>query len=311
MEDPRLKGSVELKQALEFVKDDNPRTKLEQAEGAAYIPAKQLYMVIDKEAVIRNKAVAPQDYDKIVDTLKIDFGNRHYITKDELMVLDMIAHNNWERPMYFAITVGRDKYLSLQDYFQLEGFGYRLVPIKTVSQDDGLSVGRVDSKSMYQNVMNNFKWGNMNNPKVYIDENNSRMMMNIRNTFNRLAGQLVVEGQPEKAVQVLDKAVELIPHKIVPYNYFSMLMAETYFQAGKPEKGKEILQTILTDYKEQLDYFFKLNRPMRNSVDDEIQRLLYFMREMGALCARQSQADLGKEITTVFEGYLNRYSSLK
>lgn len=311
MEDPRVKGAVELKQAIDFVKDDNPRTKLEQAEGAAYIPSKKLYMVVDKEAVKRYKAVPEKDYDKIVDTLKIDFGSRHYITKDELMVLDMIAHNNWERPLYWAITVGRDKYLNLQDYFQLEGFAYRLVPIKTEASDGGLNVGRVDSKVMYESVMNKFKWGNMNSPKVYIDENNSRMMMNIRNTFNRLAEQLNDEGQPEKAVQVLDKGVELIPHKVVPYNYFSMLMAETYFKAGHPEKGKEIINTIMTDYKEQLDYFFKLNRPMRASVDDEIQRILYFMREMGALCARQKQADLGKEVTTAFEGYLNRYSSLK
>jgi len=311
MEDPRLKGAVELKQALEFVKDDNPRTKLEQAEGAAYIPSKKLFMVVDKEAVKRYKAVPEQDYDKIVDTLKIDFGNRHYITKDELMVLDMIAHNNWERPLYFAITVGRDKYINLQDYFQLEGFAYRLVPIKTEASEGGINVGRVDSKAMYENVMNKFKWGNMNSPKVYIDENNSRMMMNIRNTFNRLADQLNTEGQPEKAAQVLDKGVELIPHKVVPYNYFSMLMAETYFKTGHAEKGKEIINTIMTDYKEQLDYFFKLNKPMRASVDDEIQRILYFMREMGALCARQQQADLGKEVTTSFEGYLNRYSSLK
>jgi len=311
MEDPRLKGAVELKQALEFVKDDNPRTKLEQAEGAAYIPSKKLFMVVDKEAVKRYKAVPEQDYDKIVDTLKIDFGNRHYITKDELMVLDMIAHNNWERPLYFAITVGRDKYINLQDYFQLEGFAYRLVPIKTEASEGGINVGRVDSKAMYENVMNKFKWGNMNSPKVYIDENNSRMMMNIRNTFNRLADQLNTEGQPEKAAQVLDKGVELIPHKVVPYNYFSMLMAETYFKTGHAEKGKEIINTIMTDYKEQLDYFFKLNKPMRASVDDEIQRILYFMREMGALCARQKQADLGKEVTTSFEGYLNRYSSLK
>ena len=97
----------------------------------------------------------------------------------------------------------------------------------------------------------------MNDPKVYIDENNSRMMMNIRNTFNRLAETLVDEGQNEKAAQVLDRGVELIPNKIVPYNYFSMMMAETYFKAGKPEKGKEIITTIMTDYKEQLDYFLQ------------------------------------------------------
>jgi len=310
MEDPRLKGSVELKKALDFVKDDDKRTKLEQADYAAYIPSKKLFMVVDKAAVIKNKVVEPQDYDKIVDTLKIDLSSKHYITKDELMVLDMIANNNWERPMYFAITVGRDKYMNLQDYFQLEGLAYKLVPVKTES-DGGINMGKVDSKLMYANVMDKFKWGNMNNPKVYIDENNSRMMMNIRNTFNRLAETLVAEGQNDKATRVLDRCVELIPHKVVPYNYFSMMMAETYFKAGQPEKGKEIINTIMTDYKEQMDYFFKLNKPMRASVDDEIQRILYFMREMGMVCARGQQAELGKEVTSSFEGYLNRYSSFK
>lgn len=309
MEDPRLKGSVELKKALEFVKDENPRTKLEQADYASYIPSKKLYLVVDKAAVIKNKAVEPQDYDKIVDTLKIDFSDKHYISKDELMVLDMIANNNWERPIYFAITIGRDKYLNLQDYFQLEGLAYKLVPIKTIS-DGGINMGRVNSKLMYQNVMENFKWGNMERPDVYIDENNSRMMMNIRNTFDRLAETLVEEGQNDKATKVLDRCIELIPHKVVPYNYFSMMMAETYFKAGQPVKGKEIITTIMTDYKEQLDYFFKLKKPMRNSVDEEIQRILYFMREMSMICTRNNQPELLKEVSTSFNSYLERYSSL-
>ncbi|MFA5329202.1 MAG: DUF2723 domain-containing protein [Prolixibacteraceae bacterium] len=309
MEDPRLKGSVELKKALDFVKDENPRTKLEQADFAAYIPSKKLYMVVDKEAVIRNKAVEPQDYDKIADTLTIDLSNKHYLTKDELMVLDMIANNNWERPIYFAITIGRDKYINLQDYFQLEGLAYRLVPIKTNS--DGINIGRVSTKQMYENVMDKFKWGNMNDPKVYIDENNGRMMMNIRSTFNRLAETLVTEGQNEKATKVLDRCVELIPNKVVPFNYFAMMMAETYFKAGESEKGKEIIHTIMSNYKGQLDYFFVLDRSKRNSVDDEIQRMLYFMREMSMICNRNNQTELSKEVSASFNSYLERYSSLK
>jgi len=310
MEDPRLKGSVELKKALDFVRDEDKRTKLEQADYAAYIPSKKLYLVVDKAAVIRNKAVDPADYDKIVDTLIIDLSSKHYITKDELMTLDMIANNNWERPIYFAITIGRDKYMNLQDYFQHEGFADRLVPIKTPS-DGGINFGRVNTRLMYKNVMENFKWGNMNDPKVYIDENNARMMMNIRSTFNRLAEALVAEGQNEKAIKVLDRCVELIPHKIVPYNYFSMLMAETYFKAGQPEKGKDIVNTIMTDYKEQLDYFFKLDKPKRSSVDDDIQRCLYFMREITMICTRNKQPELLKDVSTSFNSYLERYSSLK
>jgi len=310
MEDPRLKGSVELKKALDFVKDENPRTKLEQADFAAYIPSKKLFMVVDKAAVIRNKAVDPKDYDKIVDTINIDLSSKHYITKDELMTLDMIANNNWERPIYFAITIGRDKYMNLQDYFQHEGFADRLVPIKTPS-DGGLNFGKVNTKLMYNNMMENFKWGNMNNPKVYIDENNGRMMMNIRSTFNRLAETLVDEGQNEKAIQVLDRCVELIPNNIVPFNYYSMMMAETYFKAGQSAKGKVIINTLMTDFEEKLDYFFKLNKPMRNSVDDEIQRSLYFMREITMICTRNNQPVLLKEVSTSFNSYLERYSSFK
>jgi len=310
MEDPRLKGgAIDLKQALEFVKDDNPRTKLEQADNAAYIPSKKLYLVVDKAAVIRNKAVEPEDYDKIVDTLKIDLSNKHYLTKDEVMVLDMIANNNWERPLYFAITVGRDKYINLQDYFQLEGLAYRLVPIKTKS--DGLNIGKVDSKDMYKNVMEDFKWGNMNDPKVYIDENNGRMMMNIRNTFDRLAESLVEQGQKDKAVQVLDRCNELIPNSIVTYNYFALRMSETYFKAGQPAKAKEMIETIMDNYKGDLNYYFQLNRNMRSSVDEEIQRILYFMREMTMICSRNNQPELQKEVTATFNSYLDRYSSLK
>jgi len=309
MEDPRVKGSVELHKALDFVRDDDPRTKLEQADNAAYIPSKKLFLVVDKAAVIRNKVVEPKDYDKIIDTLTIDLSGKRYITKDELMILDMIANNNWQRPIYFAITVGRDKYLNLQDYFQLEGLAYKLVPIKT--KPDGINFGKVNSDVMYTNVMDNFKWGNMEKPEVYIDENNSRMMMNIRNTFNRLASTFVEEGNNAKAINVLDRCEELIPNKIVPYNYFSMLMAETYFKAGQPAKAKEIINTIMTDYKEQLDYFFKLDQGKRNSVDEDIQRCLYFMREMTTICTKNNQPELGKEIAGSFESYLGRYSSLK
>jgi hypothetical protein len=309
MEDPRLKGSVELQKALDFVRDDDPRTKLEQADNAAYIPSKKLFYVVDKAAVIRNKAVDPKDYDKIVDTITIDLSSKHYITKDELMIMDMIANNNWKRPIYFAITVGRDKYLNLQDYFQLDGLAYKFVPIKT--NPDGINFGKVNSDIMYKNVMENFKWGNMEKPEVYIDENNARMMMNIRNTFNRLASTLVDEGKNAKAITVLDRCVELIPHKIVPYNYFSMLMADTYFKAGQPAKGKDIINTIMANYKEQLDYFFKLDQVKRSSVDEDIQRCLYFMREMTTICTKNNQAELGKEVAASFESYLGRYSALK
>ncbi|RKD92441.1 glycosyltransferase family 117 protein [Mangrovibacterium diazotrophicum] len=307
MNDPRLKGPVELSKALDFVRDSNPATKLAQADNAAYIPTKKLFVKVDKEAVIRNKVVPPELYDQIVDTIFIDFGNKNYLVKDELMVLDMIANSNWERPLYFAITVGRDKYMGLQDYFQLEGFAYRFTPVKTKS--DGLYFGTVNTDKMYKNMMNDFKWGNMNHPDVYIDENNQRMMINIRNNFNRLAESLINENKNDSAVQVLDRCVELIPNRIVPYNYFSQQTAANYFAAGANDKGTALMTDIFNSYKQEMDYYLSLNSDLQTSVDEEMQRILYFLREMGMTATKYEQDDLAAEITGQFNDYLGQYSS--
>jgi hypothetical protein len=136
LSDPRIKGAVDLEQAMDFVANDDPRTKLSQADNAPYIPGKVLAYKVDKEAVIRNKVVRPEDYDKIVDTIYIDLSNKNYLPKDEMMILDLIANNKWERPIYFAITIGNDKYLNLKNYFQVEGFAYRFVPIRSEQQPD-------------------------------------------------------------------------------------------------------------------------------------------------------------------------------
>lgn len=308
MNDPRIKGAVDLKKALDFVKDDNPKTKLTQADNAAYIPSKRLFLKVDKEAVIRNKVVPEAQYDQIVDTIFIDFGNKNYVTKDELMVLDMIANSNWERPIYYAITVGRDKYLGLQDYFQLDGFAYRFTPVKT--EQSGIYFGRVNTERMYQHMMNDFKWGNMNDPRVYIDENNQRMMMNIRNNFNRLAESLVQEGRKDSAIKVLDRSLELIPHDIVPYNYFSLQLAEDYLSAGAMDKGTKVMREIYESYKEEMDYFLKLDDKYLVSVDEEIQRIMYFLREMSLITNEYKLEDFSKEITASFNNYFQAYSTL-
>ena len=307
MSDPRIKGPIELRTAIDFIKNDNPKTKLTQADNAAYIPTKQLYYVVDKQAVIRNKVVDPKDYNNIADTIFIDFGNKSYITKDELMVLDMIDQTNWERPIYWAITVGRDKYLGLQDYFRLEGFAYRFVPLK--SKSDNMQVGGVDTDLMYKSMMKDFTWGNMEKPNVYIDENNSRMMMNIRNNFNRLAQALIEEGKKDSAIAVLDRCSELIPHKKVPYNYFTMLMAESYFKAGASGKGSEIIRTMNGMYHQEIDYYLSLNKNLISLVDDDIQRALYFIREMNTICVQNGQEGLAKEIQDGFTKYMKLYSS--
>ncbi|WP_321289715.1 DUF2723 domain-containing protein [uncultured Sunxiuqinia sp.] len=308
MNDPRIKGAVELKKALDFVKDDNPKTKLSQADNASYIPSKRLFLKVDKEAVIKNGVVPESEYDLIEDTIFFNFENKNYITKDELMVLDMIANSEWKRPIYYAITVGRDKYLGLQDYFRLDGLAYRFTPVK--SKQDGIYFGRVNTDKMYEHMMKDFKWGNMNDPDVYIDENNQRMMMNIRNNFNRLAESLIEENKTDSAINVLNRSMELIPSKIVPYNYFSLKLAENYMAAGELGKGQEVMRDIFNSYKEEMDYYLSLDYKYLVSVDEEVQRLMYFMREMAVTASKYKLDDFSKEISDSFNSYYQSYTTL-
>lgn len=310
----QIKRPVSLKEAIDFVRSDDPGTKLVQADNASYIPSRQLVYPVDKAAVLANKVIDPKNADSIVPQMDINLtGN--YLTKDELMILDIIANNNWKRPVYFAITVGRDKYLNLQDYFQTEGFAYRLVPIKTPSENG--QVGRVRTSVMYDNIINKFRWGNMNDPRVYLDENNIRMSMNVRNSFVRLADGLLEEGKRDSAIAVLDRCNELVPNEKVTYNYFNLLMAESYYRAARNgmtnigsislsvevdlylpavEKANEVVNIMAKNCEEELKYYFTLEPKFRATIQEDLQRSFYIMRELSNISGNYGEKALSQSI---------------
>ncbi len=313
LDDSRIKRDyVSLTEAVDFIADENPATKLKQANDASYIPKKIIRFKIDKEAVIRNKVVSPEDYDKIVDEIVIDLSGKSILSKDEMMILDMLATNNWERPIYWAITVGRSKYLNLQDYFQVEGFAYRLVPIKTKSSPQELQYGRVQTNLMYNNLMNKFKWGNMNNPEVYIDETNSRMMTNIRNSFNRLAIALIAEGKKDSAIAVIDRCNELVPNEVITYEYFALNLAGSYFTAGAPEKGLEMLEKTFENLNDELNYYFSLDAKfcLTAGVFEEIQRDMFYLQTMQRIAQKSGQAEFTAKVSETLQLYYEAYNSL-
>ncbi len=335
LDDPRIKReTVDLREAVSFVGSEDPATKLRQAGNASYIPKKVISYPIDKEAVIRNNVVRPEDYDKIVDTMYIDLRHKDYLPKDEFMILDLIANNNWERPIYFAITIGSNKFMNLQDYFQLEGFAYRLVPIrKETPSNERINFGSVASDIMYNNLMEEFKWGNMNNPDVYIDENNARMMTNIRNNFNRLAQQLVSEAfetvstgetqvdmpspeerivnedKIEKAIRVVERGFDLVPTRVVPHEFFSLDMINTLYEAGAIEKAREKAMDAHHAFTDMLGYLFSMNPRFRNSgdVNDEIQKNLFYLQKLERIARAAGDEDTADKAGGSLEEFYNRF----
>jgi hypothetical protein len=223
------------------------------------IPTDSIVMTVDKEAVRRSGMLIPGD--SIPDVMHIylrDANGRpkRALYKSELMMLDMMQYANWERPIYIAITVGAENQLGMANHFMQEGLAYRFTPFDT----EKLGC-KIDSEKMYDNLMHKFKFGGIDKPGIYIDENVMRMCYTHRRVFSQLITQLVKEGKKEKALAALDYAEKMIPAFNVPYDYQngSMQMAEAYYQLGEKEKANKIMDELANKSCEYMMWYLSLN----------------------------------------------------
>jgi len=262
-------GHVELKEVMKFISDDSPQSKIPTSRGKTdYCPTNKLKLTIDKEKIIKLGLVKKEDEQNIVDEIKWSLKGQGF-AKNQLMVLDILSNFNWERPIYFAITVGQDNFMGLEEYFQLEGLAYRFLPVKNKSLDG--QTGVVSTSIMYENLINKFKWGNMQDPKIYLDETNMRMTMNFRNNFARLADALIFKGENEKAKIVLDKCIEVMPNEAVPFNYFNLPIADAYYRINEKEKASQIGKELANNYFDELNYYNSIDKKSLVSMQRDYQ----------------------------------------
>ncbi len=286
--------------------DDNRyKTPLQNGETVNYLPTTKFSLPVNKKVVLEEGIVAPKDSSKIVDAVNWDIRKQH-ITKNEMMVLDMLSTADWHRPIYFATTVGNSLYLNLEDYFQLEGLAYKLVPIKEKSRSFG-SEGSINTDILYDNMMNKFKWGGLDvNPdKIYLDENNRRFIMNFKSSFKNLAEALIKEGKNDKAEKVLDKCNSIFTDKLAPYGYYDVLMAELYFKINKPEKAVKILTTTADNYQDELEYYCSLDDKYLLGMQDDVGRLGALYQEVLSRLYNNGQDEAAQKYTLRAYSLLN------
>jgi hypothetical protein len=231
------------------------------------------------------------------------------VLKAELMILDLLATNNWERPVYFAITVGDDSYLGLQEYFQLEGLAYRLIPVKSPNMGRGDDFGRVNTQLMYENMMTKFKWGGVEKRDLYMDENNIRMTMNLRSNFERLATNLIREGKKDMAIKAIDKCFAMLPPNNVPYNFFAIQLSEAYYRAGEFAKPDKIMTDYAAILHKELDWYFVQKRPVYKDYDGEVQRTMSLLKYLMDIARRNKRDDLIKKLEPKFKELEFKYMS--
>jgi len=298
----------ELKDLLNFALSDDPAAKytIQSGKMLDYIPTKKFKLTVDKQAALATGTVPKELADSIVDKMEWTMTD-NAIEKNNLAVLDIIAHNNWKRPIYFSITTGNDAYINLEDYFQLEGLAYRLVPIKVRKEAVRLAgmqiTGRVYSKAMFDHLMNKFKWGNMKDSTVYLDETNLRMTMNMRNNFVRLANALEAEGKKDSAVKVLDRCMEVMPESSVPYDYFVLLIAESYYNAGATAKANKIMARLITLFEQDIVYFRAFSGDMAKEIESKKSQALRIMGATGYVAELYKQDSLSKKANAIYEKY--------
>jgi hypothetical protein len=186
--------------------------------------------------------------------------------KGDLAIMDLLSTNKWNRPVYFSTTVPSTQYKGLEKFFIQEGLAYRIVPVKTDKPELG-EFGMIDPLVMYDNVMNKFSWGNAADPSVYLDENNKRMFSNFRRIFGTLGKQLLLNGDTLKAIEVVHRGLEIVPSEKLPYDYFTVGIAEVLIGAGKTEEGEKLLNDVLKYSKEYLDYAISLRPEERYGLE--------------------------------------------
>ena len=240
------------------------------------IPTDTLYITIDKEAVRRSGMMMASD--TIPDRMVISLAGKRAIYKKDMMMLEMLAQCNWERPLYVATTVGSDNYMNLGDNFVQEGLAYRITPFNTKAP----GAKNFDTEKVYNNVMNRFKWGGLDKPGLYIDETVMRMCYTHRHLLAQLAMQLIAEGQNAKAEKVLRKAEKVLPEYNVPYTFMSGAadMARAYALIGKKADAARILNKVWADAKSYADYYLQLTGSRFMMSQNDVLRQLYIMQNI-------------------------------
>lgn len=264
--------TVDIKTWMNWVASEDPRTKVELNSGQfiSSFPSKVIRIPVDKEAVLKNGIVEAKDADLIVPyidiTLKGDF-----VYKNRMMMLDIIANNNWKRPIYFSGgAFGDDDYLWMKDYLQLDGVVYKLVPIKTpVDKRNPFDMGRISSDKMYD-IVTKWDWGNSGDPNVYHDTETRRNGITYRSNLARLAEALIKEHKFEKAEKILDLGMQKMPVSL--FEYYSLLepFVLSYYEIGATEKAREVFDETSSKHAEYLVYYANMSREEQRENLEEI-----------------------------------------
>jgi len=305
----RLPDTLLIKDWMRWVESNEAITKGDLQSGAQVntFPTKHIRIPVDKEAVLKNGIVPQKDADLIVPHIDIKLKG-DILYKNRLLMLDIIANNNWERPIYFTGgSFGDDDYLWMKDYLQLDGLTYKLVPIRTpIDKKNPFDMGRIDSEVMYHNVKS-WDWGNSDSPDIYHDPETRKNAITYRSNLARLVENLINEKQLTKAAEILDLGMQKLP--IEYYEYYTLIepYITGYYEVGQLEKARDLWNKLAVKYQEKLTYFSSLSLDKQYAYAEDIVTNIERYRSVVDLLIINKDDQLVKQKAEEFNSYLRLF----
>ncbi len=295
--------AVDLRQAIDFIRSDNPRTRIDLGYSVVdYLPAKKLALPVNRANVLASGIVAEKDAALIEDTVYINI-DKGTLDKGEMMFLDMLATFDWKRPLYFTQTQSIAE-LGLRDYLQFDGYAYRLVPIRTPGTS--ITQGRIDVDYVYPLLMGTFRYGNVADQRVYCDYF-TRYNFNVsqtRNAFARLSSALSERGDTLRAVEVCDRALELMPTRQIGNSYIQTIpLIEAYYKAGATEKGDAMMTQYIDELEQYVDYYARFRGQKADLVAGAMDDKLSHLASLYGLAREHNREESRKRVEEIFDRY--------
>jgi hypothetical protein len=306
--DVGIKGYIELKDLVDFIKSDDPRTfmPLQNGDKMKFFPSKKIKLTVDKEACIKYGIVPKYLEGQMVDTIYWTIKSSQ-LGKNDIMLLDLVANNHWRRPLYFASPASVNNCFNVDSFCLVQGWVYKFMPVKATKEDFIKNMGGVDPLTSYDLLMNKFAWGNLNDPHVYVDPESLNNQARPKTNMLRTVQSLIGIGKNKEAINLMDKYFELFPDSKFPYDMYTMPFAEMYYKVGETAKANKIMERIGRIYAQNLDYYFMFKGQRREYFTKDIEQSLGVLRRMNYIAMENKQTKLATYVDKLFQEELKKY----
>ena len=303
-----IKGYVELKDMIDFIKSDDPQTflTLQNGEKMKFFPSKLVKITVDSAACVKYGIVPKHLHGKMVDSIYWKIRSNQ-LYKNDLMLLDLLASNKWERPIYFAAPSSVNHCVAIDSFCLVQGWVYKFMPVKADPKDYIQGMGGVDAMTSYDIMKNKCAWGNLNDPHVYVDPESLNNSVRPKTNIMRVAQSLLEENKQKEAIELLDIYIDKFPDSKVPFDMYMLPFAEIYYKAGAPEKANKLVERVAVIYSENLDYYNSFRPGYAQYFDQDIQTALGIIKRLSMVASENQQPALAAKMDTLFNMKIKGY----